>query len=349
MQKNPPVTSESVPESSPSPRKRLLFLLGFALAIAVIVGGTIYLVIGDLNSRLNGNRSEGKAVLAGVTVQPFATLAENDAFPISLVPQGDGSFYLSELGPGTISKASAQGVVSSWFSRGQIKAAGPMAMGKDGMLYIIEFATAGENATGIIRRIDSEGKISTFGNVPNATGAALVILQMTFDGNGNLYFTDALSGQLWKVAPDGTMTPWWTAQDYGVQSARLIGLAYDPVHNALIVGDRGTNSLYRVSLDGDSPNSELLYREAGLDVQAITIDEEGNPILAIWQGTEAHLSRLETSGSLTKLAEGFRTPTSLLYQDGKIYVVNSDVLGLFEAVKPKLPFTIDIVALNQVE
>lgn len=332
--------------SSPSLTRRLTFFTVFGAALIGIVALTAVLVINDINSRLNAPRHDSKALLPGISVAPFVTLPDEGIFPVGLTQDADGTFYLSLFGTGAIKKIDAKGAQTPFINpEGAIRAGGPLVIGPDKALYIVDFSEKTKNAVGQIKRITPDGKVTNFVSLPDGKGLPL-FAQMTFDDAGNLYVTDPNGGRIWQFTPDGSPSLWWTAAAVGSSKPQLTGIAFDPAHKALIVSDVGTGTIYRVDLAGDIHRSATLYQKTGLDVRALTLDDEGRVLLAIWQNENGILGRLDADGQLIKLADGFRAPTAIVYWDGKAYIVNSDLPGILQQIKAKPPFTVDVVDLS---
>jgi sugar lactone lactonase YvrE len=335
-------------------RRLALLLLALAAAIGVIIGITVLLIY-----RIpNRPRHDAKPVAQGVTVAPFVTLTELNTFPmgIAAAPDVADGLYLSLFGTGAILKVDANGsptpVITAQDS--SITASGAIAVGPDKALYVVDYSSTDlRQSKGTIKRITPDGKVTPFGNVlPNQV--LPLWAQMAFDTAGNLYITDPATGEIWQFAPNGTRTVFWNAAPLGGVRGQPTGITYDPARNALVVGDAGTGSIYRLVLTSGSPNVELLHRQTGLDVQAVALDAQGRVLFTAWENDDGKLFRLEADGAPTILADGFRTPTSLVFRGGKIYVVNSDMLGLAPPIlgfipsplQAKPPFTVDVVDVS---
>ncbi len=334
-------------------RRIVLFFLAFGFAIAVIIGLTALLIY---NSAVRPRR-EGRAVLAGVIVRPFVTLPNDNLFPMGLAAAPDGRLYLTLFGTGAIMQVDAQGNAAPWAgAKGKIHAGGSIAFGPDQTLYVVDFSTTDPRAAvGTLRRITPDGKVGAFGVTPTGQPLTLPLFsQMVFAPNGNLYVTDPSSARIWQIAPSGSGTIWWTAPALGNSRAQPTGIAYDTTHNALVIGDAGTGSVYRLALDGPAGNPLVLYRQAGAEVQSVVVDAQGHVLVSIWDHDNGQLARLESDGRLTLLGDSFRAPTAILFRDNRVYVANSDLLGLVpplfgvipSPLRAKPPFTVDVVDLS---
>jgi streptogramin lyase len=343
------LAAKTAPEERRPVRRIILFFLALGTAIAVIVGLTALLIYNSLSAP----RHEGKAVVGGVTVTTFASLPGDIVFPMGLAIGPDGSLYASLFGAASIVKLDNQGKPTPYLQTG-ITAPGALAFGPDKALYMVDFSSTNpRQAVGAIKHFTAEGTAVRFGVTPAGKDLPL-FAQLTFDGQGNLYVTNPSAGQVWRFDPSGSGSIWWSAPSSGNNPAQPTAIVYDATQNALIVGDAGTGSIYRLDVASKGGNALLMVRQNGLDVQGLTLDEKGQVYVAAWDHDNGQLLRLESDGGLTILASGFRAPTAIVYRDQKIYVANSDVLGLVppflgivqSPLRARPPFTIDVVDVS---
>ena len=280
---------------------------------------------------------------------------------MGLAAAPDGGFYLTLFGTGAILKVDAQGKTSPFIApKTQIKAGGSIVVAPDKSLYVIDFfPTDPRQAIGTLRHISpTADKVTNYGVMPGNKALSLYA-QLVFDAKGNLYITNPSTAEIWRIDQTGTGTVWWTAPSVGSTRAQPTGLAYDASRNALVVGDAGTGTIYRVSLadNGSAASSSVLYHQTGMLVQSLALDNQARVLLLVWLHNNGQLIRLEDNGSANVLAEGFRWPTAIVYQDNKAYVVNSDVIGLVpplffglipSPLRAKPPFTVDVIDLDAV-
>ena len=350
-----PTEPATIPARRPI-KRLILFFLAFSAAVALIIGLTLLLIFNSVKASVTPPQHAGKAVIAGATVNTLTRLSGDNVFPMGLAVAPDGSLYLSEFGTGVISKLESDGSLSPFIKvGGALTAAGAIAFGPDKMLYVIDYnSTNPQKSAGTLRRITPDGQITTWGVTPGGKNFPM-FAQLSMDGAGNLYATNPSSGEVWRFDPSGKGAVWWAASASGSTSAQPTGITFDASRNALIVGDAGTGSVYRVSLgtDGMATNPVLLYRQAGLDVQGLALDATGRVVMLAWAHDNGQLSRLDKDGTATLLADGFRTPTALVYEDNRVYIVNSDLLGLVPPLlfglmpSPPLSFTVDVVDLSK--
>jgi len=359
LKTNRPASRPTAPQPAPDKRRPvgrlILFFATFIAAILIIVGLTGLLIYNSFNTP----RHEAKAVAGGVTVAPFVSLPEENSFPMGLTENPDGGFYLTLFGTGAILRVDAQGKPSPLIApRTQIQAGGSIIVAPDKSLYVVDFfPTDPRQATGALKHISPAGdKVTTYGVMPGSKTLSLYA-QLAFDAKGSLYITNPSTAEIWRVDPTGTGAVWWTAPSIGNTRAQPIGLAYDASRNALVVGDAGTGTVYRVAIadNGAAGNSSVLYRQTGMLVQGLALDNQNRALLLVWLHDTGQLLRLEDNGSANVMAEGFRWPTGIVYRDNKAYVVNSDVIGLVpplffglipSPLRAKPPFTVDVIDLT---
>jgi sugar lactone lactonase YvrE len=332
----------AAPTERPPLARRVGYFAIFGLIAAAIVGATVFLVYGDIVNRLAVSRHDSRPVLEGVNIAPFVSMPDPGVFPVGLAEAPDGTLYLSLFGTGAIKRIAADGSLATIH---QLTAPGAIAFGPDGSLYVIDYRAADFRTSGQLNRIRPDGQVTLVGEALNTQGLPL-LAQLAIDSTGNVYVSNPERGQVWRVTPGGQAASWWTIAPIGDVRAQPIGLAYDAARESLLVADAGTGTLYRVSLNADIPTGEPLYRLAGVDFRAVALDDQGRPLLAIWAHDNGLLSRLEPDGTLVTLAEAFRAPTAILFEDGRALVVNSDLPGLIEQVGAEPPFTVDVVTFD---
>ncbi len=331
--------------------RRIAFLVVFGLAIAAVFGLTAFLLLRDINARLEAPRHDSVAIASGVSLRPFLSLPSERAFPMGLASDPGGTFYLSLFGEGQIRKINPAGEHSLFVGSNQVSAPGALAYGPNGALYLIDYTTTDPRSTaGRLRKIAGDGKITSMtaptGVDPSAPGGALSLFaQMAFDSVDNLYVTNPATAQIWRYAPDGQGLVWWILPAIGDAKAQPTGIVYDPARNAMIIADARSGILYAVDVAALAPAGTQLFRRADLDIRSLALDGHGRLLVLSWVADGGVLSRLE-GASLVTLAEKFRAPTAIVYRDGKVYVVNSDAPGLSQPIRAKPPFTVDVVDLG---
>ncbi|BCW96843.1 MAG: hypothetical protein WHS44_12895 [Fimbriimonadales bacterium] len=121
-----------------------------------------------------------------------------------------------------------------------------LTVGADGALY------AGTSERGMVYRIAPTGAVS-----PLATLAEPSVVALAADAAGNLYIATAPSGQLYRWTPAGGLTPLHSALK---RSWRALILHKDALY-ALT-----PDEAFRLSLDSDTAQPELIFRQRGLQL-----------------------------------------------------------------------------------
>lgn len=335
----PPANLQSAPPSNVAAR-RAAVIIGVLLAVALITTATLSLIANSLA----GTRHEASASATGVTVATFATLPGDKAYPAGIVRAADGTFYVSALGSGAIYKASADGKLTPLTLSGTgLTAPAAIALSPDGSLYVADFtSTDPQTSGGTIKRMTPAGSLSVYAT----TQKQYFLSHMAFDAQSNLYITFPGVGEVWRYTTNGTGTLWLKLDPVGQTAGQPTGIVYDKAANAFVIGDAGTGTLYRVAVkaDGSADRPVIVYEQGGLEIQAVTSDEKGRLLFSAWVHDNGQLARVDADGKhYVLLAQSFRAPLDVLAADGKIYVVNSDLQGLFPRLSAHPPFTIDVV------
>ncbi|MHB8749221.1 MAG: Vgb family protein [Aggregatilineales bacterium] len=321
-------------------------IIGGVLAVAVILVIITALLI--LNA-LNGTRHDSAAVAPGVSVATFATLPGDNVYPIGIARAPDGTLYVSAFGLDIVYKVAATGELTPWLqSANGLIAPGTLTVAPNGTLYVIDFTTAKPGTSvGAIKTITPDGKVSVYDNSLQVTQGLSYLSHMAFDAQGNLYVTLTASGAIWRypVNGGGAGASWLKLASVGGNAAQPTGIVYDRAHNALIIADAATGTIYRATItsNGGPDQPLVMYRNADLSMQGLAFDDAGHLLVTAWQHDNGQLARLEPDGTYTLLAQGFRDPSDVVATGSKIYVVNSDLSGLVPLMHAKPPFTVDVV------
>ncbi len=349
-----PAKSQSPNDGEPRLRVRIVL---FAIVFISVIVGIVLLTAVLIYNAVKAPAENVQAVATKVTVTTFLSFPQAEVYPFGLARSADGTFYVTQFGTGLVLKANVQGETTPLVdSRNAINAPGAIAVAPDGTVYVIDYSTSDPNrAVGTIRRIGADGKVQAFGA---SSGGQLFSMyaQMAFDGSGDLYVTNPSGGQIWRFDSSGNGAAWWTAPGVETSVGLPTAIAFDNIHQEFVIGDAGTGTIYRLSIDaqGKAGDSLVVYRDPQLVIQAIAVDNQGRILFADWNHANGRLSRIETDGSLTLLAQGLREPTALVFNDSKAYVVNSQLLGLLQVLggsvqsplKAQPPFTVDVISIG---
>jgi sugar lactone lactonase YvrE len=318
-------------------------MLAFAAVIVAIVGVTIYLVLGDLNSQF-ATRHDSKPAADGVQITTYLSFDQERIFPFSLVQRADGTRLVSQFGTGTIMQVDGAGGVSLLAK--PAAGVGALAVSADGTLYAITYTTTDRNTLGTVARINADGSATALEALPNGPGTLPLLAQLSFDPDGNLYVTDPSHGQVWRYrAPAMTPELWWTTPQVSSRQPQPVAITYDPGRARMLVSDVSIGTLYSVPLTGGT--AEVVYRQSGMDIFAVTVDSRQRVFVATWKNDSGSLHLLRDDGNLLKLADDLRGPSAIVVQGDTAYVVNSDIFGVLEAgaglLRPRAvpPFTVD--------
>ncbi len=330
----------------PRPQRILIFILLAGGVVLGLVGITAFLILVTFNT---GERSQGIALVEGVNVREFATLPDDDAYPASLAAAPDGLVYTGSYASGAIwSLDQAGGIREIPNTRAVIGAVSGLAVAQDGSLLVVDQVDADPTTMGgDVKRVTSEGTISVFAEGDVQDGFLLPD-DITVDAQGNVYVTDRGRSEIWRFAPDGSsgMIWWRPVQVADAPRKALTGLAYDPLHNAIIVTDSNTNAIYRVTVD--SSTAETLYehgsREFVPGLDGVSVAPDGRIYVAAV--AQNGVVRLTDAGTLEYIAGAFRGASDIDYLEGRLYVANFDSFSLVvPLVGPRLPFGIDVITL----
>lgn len=330
------------------PQRVLIFVLIFGGGLFLLV--TLYAIL-TLQALNTVQRNSAIALMDGVTVTEIATLPDDDAYPASITLGADGFVYTGSYVSGALWKIAPDGSVTELpGTRDTFGSISGLVAGPDGSLYVLDRLDSRLGARGgVVFRIMPDGNITEF-SVLGSADEQRNPNDITVDARGYIYVSDWGLAGIWRIDPDGSNGQLlWTAPVIeGVIDYAPTGLAYDSLHDALIVTDPETNTIYQVALDGQS--QELLYNQAtkpedealpGFD--GVTVTAEG--VIYVTALSLNRVARLE-NGELTFLAGDFRGASDLEYAANRIYIANWDQFSLFLGpVEPRLPFGIDVITL----
>src|SRR5579859_2594997 len=296
-----------------SPVSRDVTLKRLAIIVSVLAVAVVLVIITALLilSSLNGTRHESAADAQGVSVAMFATVPGDSAYPIGMARASDGTLYLSAFGSDVLYKAASNGVLTPWVQSGSgLTAPGALTVAPDGTIYVIDFTSAKPGTSaGEIKTIRSDGKVHVFSNSATTMQGLSFLSHLTFDNAGNLYVTFTSTGEIWRFPPisNGVGASWLKLSSVAGNAAEPTGIAYDKTHNALIVSDAASGTIYRVAImtNGGPDQALVLYRNADLATQAVTFDDAGHLLVTAWQHDNGQLARLEADSTYTLLAHGF--------------------------------------------
>ena len=180
---------------------------------------------------------------------------------------------------------------------------------RDGNLYVTYSGTRGQEVPVSIFRVRPNGTRETFSSgIVNPTSLAI-------DREGRLYVSSRFEGTVYRVASDGTASPY--AGDLGV----ACGLAFAP-DGTLFVGDR-SGTVFRVTLDGRAQPFATLPPSVAAFHLALAPDgalHVAAPTLSPRDG----IYRIAPDGTVTVRDVGLGRPQGLAFDKrGALFVVDA--------------------------
>ena len=203
-------------------------------------------------------------------------------------------------------------------------------------LYVLDFAngTAPNGRVLLVNPATQEVKtIATGFAAPNAVAQ---------DRDGVLFVSDSFTGEIRKVAPDGSSNTLWVQSDllvpHGVPPFGANGVAFDRTQSNLYVANTADDRILRVPVeaDGSAGAVEIFADGATIDAaqntthaldgaDGIAFDVQGNLYICANQANEIQV--LSSSGVLTKRYAGSGAnildfPASLVFRGRSLYITN---------------------------
>ncbi len=322
----------------------VLFVLVFGSGMLLILALTAFLFLQSLNS---APRTIATARQAGIIVEEFAILPDEDAYPAALTVSADGTVFTGSYDTGTVWSVSSGGEVSEVpGTRDRIGAVTGLTFAPGGTLYILDRIESSPGATGgMIWQLTADGQLRVFGTIPDDF---ITPDDIVTDEEGNVYVTDRGRREIWRFDLGGSPELWWTVSETDERANDVLptGLAYDPVQDAILLTDTLADTIYRIALI--DKKTDILYRYGGDETvpgfDGITVAPDGTIYVAAFNQRMVVELR---DNELIPLAEGFRGGSDVEYYVGRLYVTNFDQrsIALPGIVDPLLPFALDVITL----
>jgi sugar lactone lactonase YvrE/uncharacterized protein GlcG (DUF336 family) len=175
---------------------------------------------------------------------------------------------------------------------------------------------------------------------------------LDFDSAGNLYVSDSVGGQIWKIDSSGDVTTWSDDELLlGIVPAQpplnitvgVNGVAFDPDQSNLYAANLEMGRIVRIPMneDGSAGQAETFVEDASLvGADGIEFDQEGNLfVLVILQDS---VLKITPDGNITVVTQGgaLQNPASLAFGRGDeantLYITNYAVLHALE-IMPGAP------------
>lgn len=327
----------------PRPQRLVIFVLIFGGALMGLIAITALLLLVTLNSE---GQKPAVALVQNMTVREFMTLPDNDSYPASVAVSPDGIVFTGSYVSGAIWAEDVPGKVTELpGTRDSIGSVSGLTFASDGTIYIVDQLDADTRTLGgALKTMKIDGTISDFATIDDEQGFVLPD-DVALDSQGRVYVSDRGRGEIWRFDADGSNgVAWWTPPEAEDETRHVpTGLAYDAVNDSMIVTDSNLNVVYRVSIADAS--ATVLYehgnREFAPGFDGVTVTPDGEIYIA---ATAQNGVVTLKDGKLEYVAGQFRSPSDVEYRDGKLYVANFDSFSLVvPAVKPRLPFSIDVI------
>lgn len=203
-------------------------------------------------------------------------------------------------------------------------------------LYVLDFAN-GTAPNGRVLLVNPRTKavmtIATGFAAPNA---------LAQDRHGNLFVSDSFTGEIRKVAPDGSSNTLWVQSDllmpHGNPPFGANGVAFDRTESNLYVANTADDRVFRIPVqaDGSAGPVELFADGATIDAaqntthaldgaDGIAFDIQGNLYVCANQANEIQV--LSPSGELTTRyagtgANALDFPASLVFRGTSLFITN---------------------------
>ena len=337
-------------------RTRALLFLVASLAIgALLIVAMTWFVIGS------APRAQAVAVAAGITVSEYVALPDDDAYPAALAIGSDGTLYTGSYQSGALWAISRGGDISEIpGSRARIGSVTGLASApagtpdgtsdgtSDGTLYILDRITPLDAKGAMLWRY-AHGMLDALQEISDLA----LPEDIAVDSAGTIYLSDRKTGAVWAYAPASeALTVFWQLPCAGTCAAT--GLAYDAAHDALLITDSESDSVYRVAVSdgsfGAAARAERLFideADSGYGMDGITATPAGEIYIALlaWN----RVAKLE-DGKLVMLARDFRGASDVAYaaDSVRLFVSNWNQFSLGFGTSPQLPFALDVIDLAPV-
>jgi sugar lactone lactonase YvrE len=221
-----------------------------------------------------------------------------------------------------------------------------VAVGAKGTIYVAD------KALKTVYRVDEGGKLFVIYKGSRKYRTPLFnVMAMAADSAGNLFLCDTGSMDVWRLAPDGKLTPLTgkkiargigpapTDQDFDPEAAyagefsKPMGIAIDPDGNLIVadLGDGGYSAIYRLPAAGGKP-TELARVPAP---HGVALDREGGFVVV--SQAKDQLVRVSAAGEVTPIVKGRiadKNNPHHVVVDGSGYIVSDNYAKAIWRITP---------------
>ena len=334
--------SDSTPARSSRIRALLTLVLALVIGAAVLVALTLW-VIGS------PPRSQAVALLDDMSLDEFAVLPDEDAYPAALAIAADGRVFTGSYQTGALWEISPAGQVREIAgARHLIGSVTGLDVAPDGQLHILDRLAALESQGAKVWRY-SQGALSL---VLSIADRALLPDDIAVDKAGRITISDRrghvlrydAAGQPLGADGDGR---WWSLPC--ADGCEATGLAYDAATDSLLVADAAGDRLYRIELADDaSARVQTLFQadeaDGAFGMDGVAAAASGEIYLALLATNQ--VARLD-DGQLLMLARDFRGASDLVMDESRdrLIIANWNQFSLGFGTRPQLPFALDALSL----
>ena len=288
-------------------------------------------------------------------VERFATLPPGEAYPEGIDADAEGNVYVVTVGankpdtsPGSLFVFDPNGNLLRTL---RLDGTSPQLLDLrfqpgTGKLLVVDYKNPK-----VVSVDPQTGATSVFMTV---TGENPGLDGLTFDGDGNVYVTDAHQGIIWRVAKDGGAATEWVNSPL-LRPTRpppaigANGLAFNNRYTALFVANTAQDTIVKIPVHGsplEPGTPEVFVNRAGGGPDGIIIDEHDNLWIACNQSDEVMVLEPKQGAVIAKLGDfggidedgapiGFLWSNSLVFYGDDVLVTNlsADISALSESLR----------------
>jgi sugar lactone lactonase YvrE len=267
--------------------------------------------------------------------------------PESVTIDKHGNLYFSMSN--SVRKRTPQGALSTFGTLPIQAFALGVKVGLDGCVYTASTSLDPTIPGAFVWRICAAGQVEQFAELDPTGGPN----DLAFDDSGNLYVTDPVLGQIWKVTPDGEPTVWLAHPllagnpDNPVLIFRPLGvngIAFDKHKHNLYVSNLDFGQIVRIAVQHNgSAGAVSIFvsdpRISGAD--GIAFDKQGNLFVAV--NAQDSLVSIAPNGAITVRAQGglLDAPSSVVFgtkgHDKNTLYITSSAFSRALGLKPGTP------------